>query len=276
MSIMRDFRDAKSMAHTLRESLTSKAMAISHSESLEMVSRMLGVADWNTLSALLKDDPRTAASIKTGASSYPAIPIRDFVPFPAMTFPLYVGREKTRQALELAFAGPREVVLAVQKDAAVDDPKQNDLYEVGTLARLMEVERLRDDTLKVLVQVQRRIAIRRFVGEHGAFQAEIADLAEGRPPEAPALIDQAVGRFGLNHLSTERDADPQPSEAFQRVIERAGMQAWEMQCAATTGAEILSAMFGEWRSPAVQVLVQQHMTQKRALAFIAERQTKRR
>ena len=51
---MRDFRDAKSMAQTLRESLTAKAVTISHSESLELVSKMLGVADWNTLSALLR------------------------------------------------------------------------------------------------------------------------------------------------------------------------------------------------------------------------------
>ena len=55
---MRDFRDAKSMAQTLRESLTAKAVTISHSESLELVSKMLGVADWNTLSALLQTEGR--------------------------------------------------------------------------------------------------------------------------------------------------------------------------------------------------------------------------
>jgi ATP-dependent Lon protease len=403
-SIMRDFRDAKSMAHTLRESLTDKAVAISHSESLELVSKMLGVADWNTLAARLKDDPRSAAmpmaGSPKGASSYPAIPIRDLVPFPTMTFPLFIGREKTRQALERAFAGPREVVLATQKDAGVNDPTFDDLYEVGTLARLMEVERLADDTLKVLVQVQRRVAISRFVGEHGTFQAEIADIAEGRIPDAPELVGRAIERFkhyaathdfrmvatvppleqirdpgrladlivsrmvlplrskqavlasfdpvwrleqvlalmdnaiapersaelsttlerargharqrrhshatlehlllaladdadagavmrscgvdigvlqqsltgyidtGLGHLLTEREPDPQPTAAFQRVTQSAGMQAWERQRTTTTGADILVALFAEWKSPAVQMLVQQHMTQKDALAFI--------
>ncbi len=55
---MRDFRDAKAMAHTLRESLTTKAITISHGESLELVSKMLGVADWNTLAALLQAERR--------------------------------------------------------------------------------------------------------------------------------------------------------------------------------------------------------------------------
>jgi ATP-dependent Lon protease len=55
---MRDFRDAKAMAQTLRESLTTKAVTVSHSESLELVSRMLGIADWNTLSALLQANRR--------------------------------------------------------------------------------------------------------------------------------------------------------------------------------------------------------------------------
>ena len=71
---MRDFRDAKAMAQTLRESLTTKAINVSHSESLELVSKMLGVSDWNTLSALLQADRRdTGASVvrpRTAAANY--------------------------------------------------------------------------------------------------------------------------------------------------------------------------------------------------------------
>ena len=59
---MRDFRDAKAMAQTLRDSLTARTVPLSHSESLELVSRMLGVADWNTLSALMQTDRRPAAT----------------------------------------------------------------------------------------------------------------------------------------------------------------------------------------------------------------------
>ncbi len=123
---MRDFRDAKAMAQSLRESLTTKAIDISHSESLELVSKMLGVADWNTLSALLQADRREpampVAQRQAGTASYPAIPIRDLVPFPTATYPLFVGREKTMQALNQAFERQREVVLAIQRSPASTSP----------------------------------------------------------------------------------------------------------------------------------------------------------
>ncbi len=120
---MRDFRDAKAMAQTLRDSLSSKTVTISHSESLELVSKMLGAADWNTLSALIqagRHAPAPAAAQQTEpARTYPAMPIRDLVPFPSATFPLFVGRSKTIQALDHAFQRQREVVLVVQKDSAL-------------------------------------------------------------------------------------------------------------------------------------------------------------
>jgi ATP-dependent Lon protease len=196
---MRDFRDAKTMALTLRESLTTKAVTISHSESLELVSRMLGVADWNTLSALLQADRRESGNVAARPAaagiSYPAIPIRDLVPFPAMSFPLFVGRKKTMQALDHAFERQREVVLVVQRESSVDEPGFDDIYDVGVLARLLELQRLPDGTSKVLTQAHRRVQIRRFVAEAGAFLAEITDISEGPIPDAPELIQKAVGRF---------------------------------------------------------------------------------
>jgi ATP-dependent Lon protease len=195
---MRDFRDAKTMAQTLRESLTAKAFTISHSESLELVSKMLGVADWNTLSALLQAERRDgapAAKRPGGAVTYPAIPLRDFVPFPTTTFPLFVGREKTIQALDRAFERQREVVLAVQKQAGVDEPGFDDVYEIGVLARLLELQPIDDGKLKVVAQAHRRVVICRFIGQAGAFQAEIADITEGPIPDAPFLIKRAVTRF---------------------------------------------------------------------------------
>ena len=196
---MRDFRDAKAMAQTLRESLTTKAINVSHSESLELVSKMLGVSDWNTLSALLQADQRTTRASVTalpgGAAVYPAIPLRDLVPFPAATYPLFVGREKTVHALNDAFARQREVVLAIQRDSAVDEPRFEDIYEIGVLAQLLELEPLTDGTLKVLAQAHRRVMIRRFFEETGAFQAEVAELSEGPIPDLPELIQIAVKRF---------------------------------------------------------------------------------
>jgi len=196
---MRDFRDAKAMAQTLRETLTAKAITISHSESLELVSKMLGISDWNTLSALLQSEQRTAGvpAIKpSGAAICPALPIRDFVTFPTMTLPLFVGREKTKYALDQAFQSNREVVLVTQRDDAVEEPGFGDIYEVGVLARLLELEPLADGTtLKIVVQAHRRVGICRFIGEAGAFQAEIADLNERPITDAPELVSKAVDRF---------------------------------------------------------------------------------
>jgi ATP-dependent Lon protease len=210
---MRDFRDAKTMAQTLRDNLTAKSHPISHSESLELVSKMLGVSDWNTLSALLQAQRRepeapasnAAPNQPAAAVSYPAIPIRDFVPFPTATFPLFVGREKTIGALNRAFERHREVVLTIQKDAAIDEPGFDDVYEIGVLAMVLELVRLPDGTLiegkphhgtmKALMQAHRRVLIRRFIGDAGAYRAEIADVSEGPIPEAPELVRNAVERF---------------------------------------------------------------------------------
>jgi ATP-dependent Lon protease len=209
---MRDFRDAKAMAQTLRQSLTTKAMNISHSESLELVSKMLGLADWNTLAALLQADQRDTgnpvAEPETEATSYPAIPLRDLVPFPTRVYPLFVGREKTMHALNEAFERQREVVLVVQKDAAVDEPRFEDVYGIGVLAQLLEILRLGDGTLKVLAQGRRRVMIRRFVGDTGAFQADVADVSEGPITEAAELIQKTVKRFE-NYASAQEIRVPQ-------------------------------------------------------------------
>jgi len=201
---MRDFRDAKAMAQTLRESLTTKAVTVSHSESLELVSRMLGIADWNTLSALLQADRRPPGSPKAEgpvarqrmeAARYPAIPIRGYVPFPTAVFPLFVGREKTMAALNQAFKSQREVVLAIQKDARVDEPGPQDVHEIGLLGQLIEHEQVEDGTLRVMVEARRRVAIHRFVGETGSYQADVEDAGEGPIGEAPELVQRTLKRF---------------------------------------------------------------------------------
>ncbi|MCP3476351.1 LON peptidase substrate-binding domain-containing protein [Bradyrhizobium sp. CCGUVB1N3] len=201
---MRDFRDAKAMAQTLRDSLQIKAISISHGESLELVSRMFGVADWNTMSAMLQADrrdgrtpPATAQATgpQNGIASYPAVPLRDLVPFPTATYPLFVGRPKTMQALDHAFERQREVVLAIQKESGTDEPGDGDVHTIGVIAQLLELESLPDGTLKVLTQVNRRVLIHRFVTTSGAFEAEVAALGEGPIPDAPELILRAVKRF---------------------------------------------------------------------------------
>jgi len=216
---MRDFRDAKAMAQTLRDNLTTKTVTISHSESLELVSKMLGLHDWNTLSALLQPGRQQVdpATILQDTASYPAIPVRDIVMFPGSYIPLFVAREKTKQALDRAFAGHREVVIAVQRDESVDEPGQGDIYELGVLATVLELQRLPDSVqilgktynaaMKIMLMVTRRVAIRKFIGEAGAFQAEITNISEGPVPDAPELIRKA--REGFEAYAAKHELDMQ-------------------------------------------------------------------
>jgi ATP-dependent Lon protease len=195
---MRDFRDAKAMAQTLRQSLSARSVAISHSESLELVSKMFGTSDWNTLSAHIRngrDAPATTSPITGISRSCPAIPLRDFVPFPHGTFPLFVARDKTRQALDRAFAGEREVALAIQKDQTVDDPGHDDLYEIGVLAEVLELEPAGEGKLRGVARATRRIAIRKFHNDADGYSAEIASFDQAPAEAPPELVRQTIDHF---------------------------------------------------------------------------------
>ena len=196
---MRDFRDAKAMAQALRESLSHKAMTISHSESLELVSKMLGLSDWNKLSALMQaergDPAAPAAARKTSTARFPAMPLRDLVPFPTATYPLVIGREKTVEAVKQAWERERELVLAVQRQDAVDEPGFNDVHEIGVRAELLGVNVLPDGTRLVQARAIRRVAIHRWTVTEGAFQAEAADVSEGPIPDVSDLVRRAVRRL---------------------------------------------------------------------------------
>jgi ATP-dependent Lon protease len=108
---------------------------------------------------------------------------------------MFVGREKTMHALNQAFEGGREVVVAIQREASVDDPRFSDVYEIGILAQLLELETLGDGTLRVLTRGLRRVALRSFAAESVAYQAEVADVSEGVARDARDLIRRIYQRF---------------------------------------------------------------------------------
>src|SRR5580693_722895 len=110
---MRDFRDAKAMAHTLREALKSRSVSLTHSESLELIAKTLGFHDWNVLAARIQAGQPIVAGAGTSApaaappsmsaeAGVPIVPIRDIVLFPQMIMPIFVGRDKTRRAVDCA------------------------------------------------------------------------------------------------------------------------------------------------------------------------------
>jgi ATP-dependent Lon protease len=97
-------------------------------------------------------DPVSASPKATTAQSVPVLPLRDVVVYPHMVIPLFVGREKSIQALDVAMHGDKRIMLIAQKQADVDDPKVEDLYRIGTIATILQLLKLPDGTVKVLVE----------------------------------------------------------------------------------------------------------------------------
>jgi len=113
---------------------------------------------------------------KTTDVLIPVLPLRDVVVYPHMVIPLFVGREKSIDALEAAMKDDKQVLLVAQKEAEVDDPNANDLYQIGTLANILQLLKLPDGTVKVLVEGSERCRVVRYQATDGFFSAEIAAL----------------------------------------------------------------------------------------------------
>jgi ATP-dependent Lon protease len=108
----------------------------------------------------------------------PVLPLRDVVVYPHMVIPLFVGRDKSIRALDAAMATDKQILLIAQKSADVDDPRVKDLYEIGTLANILQLLKLPDGTVKVLVEGSQRAQIDRFLTTEDAFSALIRPMSE--------------------------------------------------------------------------------------------------
>ena len=109
---------------------------------------------------------------------YPMMPLRDIVLFPYMVAPLVVGRSKSIKALEQAMSSRSSIFLSTQKDASVDDPTENDVHEVGTIASVLQLLRLPDGTIKALVEGKQRGRIESFVSDKDYFTVEVEEFPE--------------------------------------------------------------------------------------------------
>ena len=113
----------------------------------------------------------------TGSSSVaPVLPLRDVVVYPHMVIPLFVGREKSIRALDAAMQNDKKILLVAQKSADVDDPQIDDIHAIGTLSSILQLLKLPDGTVKVLVEGAERAKISAFVGSEEYFAAEIQSL----------------------------------------------------------------------------------------------------
>jgi len=144
-----------------------------------------------------EDDLTPELELVDDTSGVPVLPLRDVVVYPHMVIPLFVGRDKSIVALDKAMAAGKRILLVAQKAADLDDPQPSDLYEVGTLASILQLLKLPDGTVKVLVEGSERALIDRInVGDH--FSAEISALAEDDrhdEREIDVLVRSIIAQF---------------------------------------------------------------------------------
>src|SRR6202142_1307371 len=137
-------------------------------------------------------------SLNAGESrAYPVLPLRDIVVFPHMIVPLFVGREKSIKALEEVMRSDTYILLATQKNASDDDPATDSIFEVGTLASVLQLLKLPDGTVKVLVEGAARAEVLKYGERTDYYEAEAIALSDnsGERVEAEALARSVITEF---------------------------------------------------------------------------------
>ncbi len=136
--------------------------------------------------------------VETQLSAIPILPLRDVVVYPHMVIPLFVGREKSIQALEAAMDNDKQILLVAQKSAAQDEPTQEDLYQIGTVSSILQLLKLPDGTVKVLVEGNKRARIINYLGQEEYFTAQIKELDE-------EVVDERESEVLVRTLTTQFD-----------------------------------------------------------------------
>jgi ATP-dependent Lon protease len=205
---MRDYRDAKAMAQTLRQALKERSVSLTHSESLELIAKVLGAADWNVLSAAIQASANPA---EAGATfSLPVMPLRDIVLFPQMTTPIYAMRLKSLAAVERAMAGDKRIFFVTQHRAVDDTPGPSDLYDVGVVGSVADVFKLPDGGRKMTARGLQRARIVGFEAGGDCLVAKVSPIQEEAmvAEEAAALSSEVLRRFEV-HANISLASPPQ-------------------------------------------------------------------
>ncbi len=140
------------------------------------------------------------------------------VVFPHMVIPLFVGREKSIKALDHAMDGDKRILLVAQKSPETDDPDAGDLYEIGTLAQVLQLLKLPDGTIKVLVEGVSRVRVKQVREQDGALvgQAQIVEAAQERDErEVEAIVRSLMGLFE-QYIKTNRKLPPELMQTLVR------------------------------------------------------------
>jgi ATP-dependent Lon protease len=161
-------------------------------------------------------DPGDAARI------VPALPLRNIVVYPHMVAPLFVGRDKTVRALEEAMSGDKSILLVTQKHEHEDDPTTDAIYDVGVIANVLQLLKLPDGTVKVLVEGRTRARVLRYTDEAAFYQAEVVAIEEtrGEDHEAEALSRAVVEQFE-SYVKLNKKVQPEALASIPQITDPA-------------------------------------------------------
>jgi len=148
----------------------------------------------------------------------PVLPLRDIVVFPHMVVPLFVGRDKSVRALEEVMRGDKQILLATQKNSTDDDPIPQDIFDVGVIASVLQLLKLPDGTVKVLVEGSARAAVVKYTDQTDYYEAQVTDIAEdgGEAHEAEALSRAVVDQFE-NYVKLNKKIPPEALSAIPQI-----------------------------------------------------------
>jgi len=153
------------------------------------------------------NSPQTPVIPETGA---PVLPLRDVVVYPHMVIPLFVGRDRSVQALNQAMEGGKQIVLVAQRQADVDEPGPGDLYDVGTLATVLQLLKLPDGTVKVLVEGGQRVALKNMhEGEYFHADIEILEDTDGRDDREIEVLTRSIVTQFENFVKLSKKVPPE-------------------------------------------------------------------
>src|SRR5215471_18157896 len=150
--------------------------------------------------------------------AYPVLPLRDIVVFPHMIVPLFVGREKSIRALEEVMRSDTFILLATQKNASDDDPATAAIYEIGTLANVLQLLKLPDGTVKVLVEGAARARVEHYTDRADYYEVSALVLADstGEQVEAEALARSVINEFE-NYVKLNKKVSPEVVGVVQQI-----------------------------------------------------------
>lgn len=154
-------------------------------------------------------------------TAFPVLPLRDVVVYPHMVIPLFVGREKSIQALDAAMANNKQILLVAQKNADVDEPDIEDMYRVGTLATILQLLKLPDGTVKVLVEGGQRANILEFITTETYFsvQIQIEDQEDFEDPVESEVLTRSITDLFDQYVKLNKKVPPEVLTSLSGIEE---------------------------------------------------------